>query len=311
MKGHNIALIVALAVSLAQQVSSDASNPAPGIVTWCNYTEKCPRHPTRPQKPRPPNATVDRWATDAAQCVVPGPEPMPTLDYTARPQILTPNFPTTYNDRYVCNQKVIRKDLVDGMGTVYGDVRIFKDYDDNLVITFSLDALKNYQPFGQKMIRKDLVDGMGTVYGDVCIFKDYDDNLVITFSLDALKNYQPFGQPFRPVTDQERFVSNLNLLFSSYLGVQVKPAYGMPEGGSGKLYYAKGSPNEFFLQAEAVVYNVEDVLTLLNAVTTGPTKIQVLGVSFQLNCTDNIKMEIVDCGNISPLIYSGVDRSVG
>eukprot|EP00195_Chlamydomonas_chlamydogama_P005626 CAMPEP_0202898442 /NCGR_PEP_ID=MMETSP1392-20130828/6965_1 /ASSEMBLY_ACC=CAM_ASM_000868 /TAXON_ID=225041 /ORGANISM="Chlamydomonas chlamydogama, Strain SAG 11-48b" /LENGTH=381 /DNA_ID=CAMNT_0049584375 /DNA_START=230 /DNA_END=1371 /DNA_ORIENTATION=- len=82
--------------------------------------------------------TADNWGTDPAQCSVPG--------YGAK-NLFTPNgapssYPITYDQKDSCNQVVIRAPLVDRMNqsNVFGQVYIWKDYQDVLFVTVSLNA---------------------------------------------------------------------------------------------------------------------------------------------------------------------------
>eukprot|EP00798_Chlamydomonas_sp_ICE-L_P003781 gene3781-13849_t len=94
-------------------------------------------------------ATADRWATDGSQCMVPGYNPMSPVDYQKPMQSTGPGFPATYDQTDVCNQNVYTANLEDKAGNVYGTVRIFKDYADNLFVSTSLNALTGYSPHGQ------------------------------------------------------------------------------------------------------------------------------------------------------------------
>ena len=65
------------------------------------------------------------------------------------PPDIQPGFPGTVDQTKVCNQEVFNTTLVDRTGITYGTVRMFKDYNDMLFVTLSLNALVDFIPLGQ------------------------------------------------------------------------------------------------------------------------------------------------------------------
>eukprot|EP00798_Chlamydomonas_sp_ICE-L_P010824 gene10824-16910_t len=164
-----LALSIILLSSL--RASADFANPAPGIITWCNYSEPSyvPSDLTRITRgtrgawaclgpygnyPQQQNLdytgcpTADSWGSDVRQCAVPGYYPMGSLAAPTN-RTVQPGFPATFDQRDACNQNVYTAPLVDSLGNEYGSVDIFKDYDDNLYVTSTLWSLTNFTPHGQ------------------------------------------------------------------------------------------------------------------------------------------------------------------
>eukprot|EP00798_Chlamydomonas_sp_ICE-L_P010380 gene10380-8321_t len=177
-------LLLIQVVAVLRLVSADSENPAPGIKSWCDFSE-----PSYGQSRNRISAgergawacvgkyyshrggggdedlmatglflptqntldTVDRWATDGEQCMVPGPNPMPPFT-AGQPENIRPGFPSTFNLDDVCQQYVYQTDLVDKPGRKYGTVYIFKDTEDVLHITVSLYAITDYATSGQLAI---------------------------------------------------------------------------------------------------------------------------------------------------------------
>eukprot|EP00798_Chlamydomonas_sp_ICE-L_P006119 gene6119-biopygen1260 len=101
--------------------------------------------------------------------------------------------------------------------------------------------------------------------------------------------------PFNVAADPARAAQNLNLL----CGAGVRPAFGA------QLFVATGTQTATSIQVGALVFSQVDQSVFMNCINTNPNTLQVIALSFGLQCTDFISIGY-SCGGLPISFYSDV-----